>query len=121
MFLRVCVSFLLKQPTLLLNHFALSMAIEAAKAAIGGDDTMARDIRSKRVATQGLTDRLCTTAAYAAGQFSIGDGLAGGDIQQFEVDTTLEVGDLSRSQDLGSYFGCCHNPKTASVQTMYQG
>lgn len=95
--------------------------MESAKTAIRGDDTMARDIRSKRIATQSLTDSLCTTAANATSQFSVRDGLTWGHIQQFEVDPTLELCDRGRGQDLGTYFNCSHNPKTASVQAMYQG
>lgn len=79
------------------------MAIEAAQGSVGTDDPMARNIWCKWVTTQRLSHSLGAATAYAACQFTISDGLATWHLEQCEIHSPLEFGDVARLPDLAFY------------------
>lgn len=60
---------------------------------------MAGDFGGEGVFLQGLAYGLRTSAAYAAGKFAVGYGLPGRDLQEFQIDFLLELGDFFAGYD----------------------
>lgn len=80
---------------------------------------MAGDVGGEGVSLQGLAYGLRTSAAYSAGKFAVGYGLPGRDLQEFQIDFLLELGDFFAGYDSvaegwhgfvwfwGEGYGCC--------------
>ena len=81
------------------NHIPVSLSEISSELSVGTYDPVAGDIGRKRVFLQGLTDSLRTSASYAACKLSIGDGLSGGYLQEFQKDFLLELCDFLTGSD----------------------
>ena len=73
------------------NHIPVSLSGISSELSVGAYDPVAWNIGSEGVFLQGLTYSLRTSATYAACKFSIGDGLTGGYIQEFQIYFFLEL------------------------------
>ena len=85
-----------------LNHIPVSLSEISSNLSIGAYDPVAGNIGCERVFLQGLTYSLRTWATYAACKFSIGDGLTGGYIQEFQINFLLELCDFPTGSDFFS-------------------
>lgn len=63
--------FLLQEGEFFLNHFTGALAVEAARGAVGRNDSVAGDFRGEGVAPEGLADGLGAAAAYAARKLTV--------------------------------------------------
>ena len=95
-----CALLRFQQLSFFLNHFSRALAVEATERTVGGDDSVAGDIGGKGIATQCLSDGLGTAATDATGKFAIGDSFAFGHTEEFQIDTTLELGDAGGCENL---------------------
>lgn len=99
----MCFLFFLQHFTFLLDHCALTFAVEASDAAIRTYDPMARDIRGKGIAPQSLADGLGAATTDAFAQFPVRDCRATRNVQQGEVHPALEVRDAAVLFDYRTY------------------
>ncbi len=95
-----CALLRFQQLSFFLNHLSRALTVETTEGAIGGDDSVAGNIRGKGIAPQCLSDGLGTAATDATGKFAIGDGLAFGHTEKLQIDTTLELGDAGGGENL---------------------
>lgn len=92
-------TFFSQESHLLFDHLAGRLAIVAMHGTVGGDDTMAGDFGSERVLAEGLSYGLCTATTDAMSELAVGDGFAARDVEEFEVDAALELGDIGGRED----------------------
>ena len=86
--------FLLQKPALALNHFPLSFSMETAKGTVRGNNPVAWHFGSKGIAPECLSHGLSATASYASCQFAVGNGFSTWHVQEFQIHTPLEWGDV---------------------------
>ena len=91
-----CIPFmlLLQELALALNHFPLSFSMESAKGTVRGNDSVARHFGCKGIALECLSHGLGAAASYASCQFAVGDGFSTWHVQEFQIHTPLEWGDV---------------------------
>lgn len=91
-----CIPFmlLLQKSALALNHFSFALAMESAKGTVRGYNSVARHFGCKGVAPECLPHGLGATAFYASCQFAVGDGFSTWHVQEFQIHTSLEWGDV---------------------------
>ena len=86
--------FLLQKSALAFNHFPLSFSMESAEGTVRGYNSVARHFGCKGVALECLPHGLGATASYAPSQFAVGDGFSTWHVQEFQIHTPLEWGDV---------------------------
>ena len=85
-----------------INHITVCLSEISSGLSVRAYDPVAGNIGCERVFLQGLTYSLRTWATYAACKFSIGDGLTGGYIQEFQIYFLLELCDFPTGSDFFS-------------------
>ena len=73
--------------------------MKATEGTISCNDAVTGHFWSKGITLEGLSNCLGTTTAYATSKFTIGDGFTSGYTEKFEIDTTLEFGDVRGGED----------------------
>lgn len=92
------------------NHVSFALSVETADGAVGCDDAVARNMRGKRVALEGLSYGLGTAAIDTACQFAVADGGSGRYLEECEVYAALEGCDaLVCQHSLAGFFDSGHS------------
>jgi hypothetical protein len=73
--------------------------MKATEGTISCNDAVTGHFWSKGVTLEGLSNCLSTTTAYATSKFAISDDLTSGYTEKFQIDTTLEFGDVRGGED----------------------
>ena len=91
-----CIPFmlLLQKSAFAFNHFPLSFSMESAKGTVRGNNSVARHFGCKGVAPESLPHGLGAMASYASCQFAVGNGFSTWHVQEFQIHTPLEWGDV---------------------------